>query len=159
MPYTPTHSIEVLYHEPQNIPECRWVWDQALKFFLLNGAWYINPDLHYDMYGRLFGHFYPGSRSGDDGGGLYPPPLAMDRGLPADVSPGTRSDYEGWAPGSPKWETWVLWSELRHLDLREIGEQSGKQILPEWWTLFDIMASLAGWWGDDRVRLVVYWVH
>ncbi|NRQ34637.1 hypothetical protein HII36_22770 [Nonomuraea sp. NN258] len=85
------------------------------------------------------------------------PSVAAGRGLPADASQPVRADYESTARLDPAVHgcTWISWTELRDLDLgrpeyQSLGPGTG------WEHVFAVMRALAGRFGPDGVRLVVW---
>ena len=94
-------------------------------------------------------------------------PLAAGRGLPNDRSVDTKLDLENGMVGI----TWALWSELKTVDWAQLpphlgirqgadGEQGAlpraAYIPQRWEALFQMMEALAGPYGDENVRLVVW---
>lgn len=72
---------------------------------------------NYDSFGCLFGwknfaHFRP---------------IAEGRGLPSDVSPETREDYENFGKEAAG-ATWVNWSEIKAIDWEEESEEADSRI-------------------------------
>ncbi|GHG54173.1 hypothetical protein [Streptomyces griseocarneus] len=90
-------------------------------------------------------------------------PLAAGRGLPADVSPEMKEEFDkarGIDPAvhSP---TWVTWAELDRLDM-DAAPAGGRDVRDAvgpgtgWEHVFAVMRALAGRFGGDGVRLVAY---
>lgn len=95
-------------------------------------------------------------------------PVAAGRGIPEDASYDVHSD--GGDPRDPApGASWVLWSELDKINWEEHGSRAlpddngaartfarKETIQPSWEVLFKMMAALAKWRGEGRVRLVVW---
>lgn len=111
---------------------------------------------NYGMFGSLFG-------VRNDYGFR---PLAPDRGAPGDSSP----DLERWGaepePPFPSEPSWITWGELRAIDWDERGTKPrpGEALAPRrqevltpgWNTALGLMEVLAKQFGDDGVRMVVW---
>lgn len=125
----------------------------GLWFGIVKVRWLV--DRNYPLYGCLFGHR---ERCECE-------PLAPHRGIHESMSDEVRGDLDRVTPGA----TWVMWSELEgivpsdeegssvgvteHCGLRQAISAS---ITPGWITLFQFMRILAGRYGADHVRLVVW---
>ncbi len=95
-------------------------------------------------------------------------PLAAERGMPDDVSEEAEAAYleATEEPASAFSPSWITWAELRAADwdaraataVRGRGQPTRKEALGsvDWLLLFEIMGALAKQYGDDRVRLVVW---
>jgi hypothetical protein len=101
-------------------------------------------------------------------------PVAAERGVPFGISSELMDYYE--VPADPAdrgndWAlspTWITQRELQSVDWQEFGEkpepgtapgptrQREEVVTPGWRTVLDIMEVLARQFGDDGVRLVVW---
>ncbi len=115
---------------------------------------------NYGMFGSLFG-------VRNDYGFR---PIAPSRGIPADVSDDL-TDYDD-VPldsGSSLWlPSWITWHEISEIDWDEYGSRPAPwqgtstparrrdMLSTEWKTALDIMEVLARQFGEDNVRLVVW---
>ncbi|MFI2437470.1 hypothetical protein [Streptomyces sp. NPDC018693] len=104
----------------------------------------------YDAFGCLFG-----VRNGWDFA-----PLAAGRGLPEDASTPTRRAFD-----DPDWHSpsWISWAELKRADWDTRGSGEGAPTRREaalehanWTPVWSVMRTLAGLYGGDNVRLVVW---
>lgn len=97
-------------------------------------------------------------------------PLITERGIPDDVSEEVEDDYLTWAedPYGARWPGWLTWAELQGADRSRRVPQTIRvgepPILREWWgpdwaMLFAIMGILASEYGDNGVRIVVWFDH
>ncbi|WP_328873947.1 hypothetical protein OHT76_29870 [Streptomyces sp. NBC_00287] len=119
-------------------------WDCAIDLELLYHG------RNYASFGCLFG-----VRNGWDC-----PPLAAGRGLPEDASTPTRRAFD-----DPDWHSpsWIGWDELQRADwdVKASGEDppTRREVVLEderWAPVWEVMRTLAGLYGDDHVRLVVW---
>jgi hypothetical protein len=84
-------------------------------------------------------------------------PIASLRGIPIDVSAivkreATRNkDYQARA------HSWITWAEIRRINWRALAKMK-PGVVPgsDWQMLFKIMEALAERYGDEHVRLVVW---
>ncbi len=95
-------------------------------------------------------------------------PLAAERGIPDDVSEEAEAAYLEAAeePASAFSASWISWAELKAADwderaataVRGRGQPTRKEALNSagWQLLFEMMGALARHYGDDNVRLVVW---
>jgi hypothetical protein len=136
----------------------------------LSGAWRAAVRIdniverNYGMFGSLFG-------VRNDYGFR---PIAAERGVPFGISSDLVRYYEmpaDPADRGPDWAlspTWISQRELQSVDWQELGEQPEpgtppgplrrreEVVTPGWRTVLDIMEVLARQFGDDGVRLVVW---
>ena len=85
-------------------------------------------------------------------------PIAAGRGIPDDVSDLVRNDYEGWGPDAHS-ESFITYKEVKSIDWNEkgkVGVKRKKCLTEDWKMVFKVMKFLAREYGDDNVRLVVW---
>jgi hypothetical protein len=96
----------------------------------------------YAVFGAAFGVRW--------GGG--PEPLAAHRGIPPDASGEVQYDCVP-EEGTGQFEhSWVLWSELEHTWLAT----DTTSLTIGWHALRSLMTVLAGFYGSENVRLVIW---
>jgi hypothetical protein len=91
---------------------------------------------------RVFGYFF-GVRNPFDAA------VAGRRGIPVQLSEEALADAAD--PTDMHAASWLLWSEVQASDWRSMVE-----LTPGWGLLFSLMEQLAAHFGDERVRLVVW---
>lgn len=84
-------------------------------------------------------------------------PIAAARGIPNDASEETERDYLRWAEDSHGaiHPTWISWLELRVADWHNLPPDIPRPG-EDWQLLIKIMDALAGRYGEEKVRLVVW---
>jgi len=103
-------------------------------------------------------------------------PISEPKGIPKDVSDEAKEDIEGWGVDGHS-HTWLTWKEIKEYDwynnkyyehrVIEFTKDGIKKVKPEWksmkeaissgWQLlFDLMERLAKEYGDENVRLVIW---
>lgn len=134
----------------------RAAWDPEMPWFGCVDLWPLYPNNEYASFGCLFGvRNWPGWQ-----------PVAAGRGLPDDVSTAVRTEYEKCArlDDAIHGSTWVSWPELRDLDVTVTPpaphqEMTRLDVLGPgtgWEHVFAVMRTLAQRFGEDGVRLVVW---
>ena len=128
-------------------------------------------DRYYGMFASLFGVRNGGQESTEDGRFRA---IASGRGAPPGASEYYRREWDEHEGGVG--ETWVLWSELTAFDWEEEGskyvdeqgyvyaepwpgrrrERRGDHLDGGWATLFRMMQALAVQFGEENVRLAVW---
>ncbi len=97
---------------------------------------------NYRVYGFFFGVHDPSH--------LYTA-VADRRGLPPYVSQEVRQEFDDDDDVAQSAASWVLWGELKASKW-----QSTVELTPGWQQLFTLMESLADQYGEQRVRLVIW---
>jgi hypothetical protein len=77
--------------------------------------------------------------------------VAGRRGLPPHVSEEVRLEFDNDDDAARSAASWVLWSELKASNW-----QSTIELTAGWKLLFTLMESLADQYGEQRVRLVIW---